>query len=51
MKIEGNKITADDGKIIVNKENSETSGILFYIGIHDSVDNYIEIDEPNPGTY
>jgi len=46
MKIEGNKLTADEGKIIVNKSDSEINGKIFYLGIYDNADNYEEINEP-----
>lgn len=46
MKIEKallTKLEADEGKILVDKEGYGAK--LIYLGIYDSPDNYIEIDE------
>jgi hypothetical protein len=56
MTIDGNKITADEGKIIVHKTIAEINGTVFYLSIHDSPENYKEIDPPlqqdvNDGEY
>lgn len=46
MQIEGNKLTAEEGKIIARKEDNEIVGKVLYLGNVDSIDNYVEIDEP-----
>ena len=46
MTIDGNKITAGEGKIFASKETGEIVAKTLYLGIVDSADNYIEVDEP-----
>jgi len=41
MIIEGNVLTADEGKILTN---GETYSEQVYLGIHDSPDNWREVD-------
>ena len=45
MKIEGNKITADEGREIYNVSNPEIYGKNITLGINDSPDNWAERDE------
>jgi len=45
MKIEGNKITAAEGKEIYNVSNPEIYGKTITLGINDSADNWSERDE------
>ena len=45
MKIEGNKITADEGKEIYNILNPEIYGKNITLGKNDSVENWAERDE------
>lgn len=43
MTIQGNVITADEGKILTNGETYSTQ---VYLGIYDSPENWREIDPP-----
>jgi len=45
MKIEGNKITADEGKEMYNILNPEIYGNQITLGKNDSVENWSERDE------
>jgi len=45
MKIEGNKITADEGKEIYNISNPDIYGKTITLGINDSPENWAEGDE------
>ena len=45
MKIEGNKITADEGNEIYNISNPEIYGKIIHVGKNDSIDNWGERDE------
>jgi len=48
MTIEGRIITADDGKIFALKSTGEVVASQLWLGINDSADNYVEVDEPEP---
>ena len=43
MIINGNILTADDGKVL---QKGDTIAKIVYLGINDSADNWLEIDEP-----
>ena len=43
MTINGNILTADDGKVL---QKGDTIAKIVYLGINDSADNWLEIDEP-----
>lgn len=46
MKIENNKLIADEGKKIIKKDGTETDGVkVIYLASSDSADNYKEIDD------
>ena len=45
MKIEGNKITADEGMEIYNIENPETYGKTIHLGKNDRAENWGERNE------
>ena len=45
MKIEGNKITADEGKEIYNLSNPDIYGKTIILGKNDSIDNWAERPE------
>ena len=46
MTIEKNKITADEGKIFALKSTGEVVANQLWLGVNDSADNYVEVDEP-----
>ena len=41
-----NNIIADNGKIFARKDSGEIVARELWLGINDSVDNYVEVDEP-----
>ena len=41
-----NNIIADEGKIFARKHSGEIVARELWLGINDSADNYIEVDEP-----
>ena len=43
MTINGNQLIADDGKAL---KKGDTIAKIVYLGINDSADNWLEIDEP-----
>lgn len=43
MTINGNRLIADDGKVL---QKGDTIAKIVYLGINDSADNWLEIDEP-----
>ena len=43
MTINGNQLIADDGKAL---QKGDTIAKIVYLGINDSADNWLEIDEP-----
>lgn len=43
MTINGNILTADDGKVL---QKGDTIARVVYLGVNDGVDNWVEIDEP-----
>ena len=43
MTINGNILMADDGKVL---KKGDTIAKIVYLGINDSADNWLEIDEP-----
>ena len=43
MTINGNQLIADDGKAL---KKGDTIAKIAYLGINDSADNWLEIDEP-----
>ena len=43
MIINGNQLIADDGKAL---QKGDTIAKIVYLGINDSADNWLEIDEP-----
>ena len=43
MTINGNQLIADDGKVL---QKGDTIAKIVYLGINDSADNWLEIDEP-----
>lgn len=43
MTINGNILTADDGKVL---QKGDTIAKIVYLGVNDSADNWLEIDEP-----
>ena len=43
MTINGNQLIADDGKVL---KKGDTIAKIVYLGINDSADNWLEIDEP-----
>ena len=43
MTINGNILTADDGKAL---KKGDTIAKIVYLGVNDSADNWLEIDEP-----
>jgi hypothetical protein len=45
MKIDGNNITAEDGKEIYNVSNPQIYGKEIILGINDSPENWAERDE------
>ena len=45
MKIEGNKITADEGKEIYNISNPDVYGKTITLGVNDNVENWAERPE------
>ena len=44
MTINGNILMADDGKAL---KKGETIAKIVYLGVNDSADNWLEIDEPD----
>lgn len=43
MIINGNQLIADDGKAL---KKGDTIAKIVYLGVNDSADNWLEIDEP-----
>lgn len=43
MTINGNILTADDGKVL---QKGDVYATTVHLGVNDSVDNWLEIDEP-----
>ena len=43
MTINGNILTADDGKVL---KKDDVIAATVYLGVNDSADNWLEIDEP-----
>ena len=43
MTINGNQLIADDGKAL---QKGDTIAKIVYLGVNDSADNWLEIDEP-----
>lgn len=43
MTINGNILTADDGKAL---QKGDAVAKIVYLGVNDSADNWLEIDEP-----
>ena len=43
MTINGNQLIADDGKAL---KKGDTIAKIVYLGVNDSADNWLEIDEP-----
>ena len=43
MTINGNQLIADDGKAL---KKGDVIAVTVYLGINDSADNWLEIDEP-----
>lgn len=43
MTINGNILTADDGKVL---KKGDAVAKIVYLGVNDSADNWLEIDEP-----
>ena len=41
-----NKLIAKEGKVFKNKLTGEMLGAELYLGIHDSIDNYEQVDKP-----
>ena len=41
-----NKLVAKEGKFFKNKLTGELLGFELYLGIHDSIDNYEQVDKP-----
>ena len=44
MTINGNQLIADDGKAL---QKGDTIAKIVYLGVNDSADNWLEIDEPD----
>ena len=44
MTINGNILTADDGKIL---HKGDIYATIVYLGVNDSADNWLEIDKPD----
>ena len=44
MTINGNILTADDGKVL---QKGDVIAKIVYLGVNDSADNWVEIDKPN----
>lgn len=44
MTINGNQLIADDGKVL---KKGDTIAKIVYLGVNDSADNWLEIDEPD----
>ena len=44
MTINGNILTADDGKAL---KKGDVIAVTVYLGVNDSADNWLEIDEPD----
>lgn len=40
------QLKADEGKIFARKDDGTMLGYTLHLGVNDSPDNYIEIDEP-----
>lgn len=45
-KLDNNIYAADDGKVIIRKDNGEIIGNAIWVSDNDSIDNYAESDEP-----
>ena len=43
MTINGNQLIADDGKVL---KKGDVIAVTVYLGVNDSADNWLEIDEP-----
>ena len=43
MTINGNQLIADDGKVL---QKGDTIAKIVHLGVNDSADNWLEIDEP-----
>ena len=43
MTINGNILMADDGKVL---QKGDVYAIIVHLGVNDSADNWLEIDEP-----
>ena len=43
MTINGNILTADDGKVL---KKGDVYATIVHLGVNDSADNWLEIDEP-----
>lgn len=43
MTINGNQLIADDGKVL---QKGDVYATIVYLGVNDSADNWVEIDEP-----
>ncbi len=43
MTINGNILTADDGKVL---QKGDIYATIVHLGVNDSADNWVEIDEP-----
>lgn len=46
MTINGNILTADDGKVL---QKGDVYATIVHLGVNDSADNWLEIDEPEEG--
>ena len=46
MTINGNILTADDGKIL---QKGNIYATIVHLGVNDSVDNWLEVDKPDEG--
>ena len=44
MTINGNILTADDGKVL---KKGDTIAKIVYLGVNDSVENWVEINKPD----
>ena len=44
MTINGNQLIADDGKVL---KKGDVIAATVYLGVNDSADNWLEIDEPD----
>ena len=44
MTINGNILTADDGKVL---QKGDTIAKIVYLGVNDSADNWVEINKPD----